>query len=128
MFRVTAPSAAAWVSVSYDPSRLFISPPNPFQRAIGSRNSKPARSASCDTSTISLQIAGQRSGTLVRVSPPSEFIEKTPSLNLFGPCIGWTAMETPALRSRIEHRIKTAGQDRRAIDWSEEHTSELQSH
>ena len=75
-------------SVSNDHSRLFISPPKPFQRAIGSRNSIPARSASCDTSTISLQIAGQRSGTLVRVRPPSEFIEKTPSLNLFGPCIG----------------------------------------
>ena len=29
-----------------------------------------------------------RSGTLVSVRPPSEFIEKTPSLNLFGPCIG----------------------------------------
>src|SRR5262249_55550128 len=48
----------------------------------------PARSAICATSTISLQRAGQRSGTRVSARPPSELAENTPSLNLFGPRIG----------------------------------------
>ena len=45
------------------PFAAVISPPKPFQRAIGRKNSKPARSAMRETSTISCQIAGQRSGT-----------------------------------------------------------------
>src|SRR5262249_39795975 len=81
-------SAAAKVKVSYDHSRLLSSPPKPFQRAIGRKNSMPARSAICATSTISLQRAGQRSGTRVSARPPSELAEETPSLNLFGPRIG----------------------------------------
>jgi hypothetical protein len=68
-----------------------MTPPKPFQRAIGSRNSKPALSAMRATSAISSQVAGQRSGTFVRVSPPSALIENTPSLNVFGPYMGCDA-------------------------------------
>src|ERR1043166_2973749 len=88
MFSVTPASPAAKVKVSNDHSRLLSSPPKPFQRAIGMKNSMPARSAICATSTISRQRAGQRSGTRVSAKPPSELAENTPSLNLFAPRIG----------------------------------------
>src|ERR1700731_1086200 len=100
MFSVTPASPAAKVKVSNDHSRLLSSPPKPFQRAIGMKNSMPARSAICATSTISLQRAGQRSGTRVSARPPSELAENTPSLNLFGPCIG---CGTPAIHALPVH-------------------------
>src|SRR5262249_35847362 len=97
---VTPASAAAKVKVSYDHSRLLSSPPNPFQRAIGKKNSMPARSALWATSTTSLQTAGQRWGTRVSGRPPSELAENTPSLNLFGPRIG---CGTPAIHALPAH-------------------------
>ena len=42
MLRVTPARPAAKVKVSKDHSRLFTSPPKPFQRAIGKMNSMPA--------------------------------------------------------------------------------------
>src|SRR3984893_9576421 len=98
MLSVTPATPAAKVNVSNDHSRLLSSPPNPFQRAIGRKNSMPARSAICATSTISLQCAGQRSGTRVSASPPSELAENTPSLNLLAPCIG---CGTPAMHALL---------------------------
>ncbi len=58
----------------------------------------PARSAICATSTTSCQSAGQRSGTRVKVNPPSALAENTPSLNRFGPCIGWIIKRLLAAR------------------------------
>src|ERR1700730_18483758 len=101
MFSVTPARPAAKVKVSNDHSRLLSSPPKPFQRAIGMKNSMPARSAICATSTISLQRAGQRSGTRVSARPPSELAENTPSLNLFGPRIG---CGTPAIHALLGTR------------------------
>jgi len=77
-----AASAAACVSVSKLHSRLFISRQSPSS-AHRQQEFKAGAVGKLRHSTISLQIAGQRSGTFVSVNPPSEFIEKTPSLNLF---------------------------------------------
>ncbi len=82
-------SAAAKVSVSMLHSRLFSSPPKPFQRAIGRMNSRPARSAMRALAAMPSQVAGHRSGTLVSARPPSALVENRPSLKRFGPCIGW---------------------------------------
>src|ERR1700678_1639740 len=69
----------------------------------------PARSASCAASTISLQIAGHRSGTRVNVRPPSAFMEKTPSLSRLGPRIGWRGVAVmiavPMLTESV-HRMR----------------------
>ena len=58
----------------------------------------PASSAICATRTTSSHNAGQRSGTRVKVRPPSALAEKTPSLNRFGPYIGWTIKRLLAAR------------------------------
>ena len=91
--RVSAASAAAHVKVSKECSRARVLPPNPFQRAIGNRNSSPAASATCASSTFSAQPARQRSGTVVSARPPSALAENMPSLNALPPrsgC-GWGA-------------------------------------
>ena len=85
---VTPASAAASVNVSNDHSREFVTPPKPRHRAIGRKNSSPARSAICATATTSGHSARHRSGTRVSVSPPSALAEKTPSFNRLGPRIG----------------------------------------
>src|SRR5262249_25008596 len=59
------------------------------------KNSMPARSAICATSTTSCQCAAQRSRTRVSVSPPSALAEKTPSLKRLGPCIGCSIHAPP---------------------------------
>ena len=76
MRSVRPASAAASVSVSNDHSREFVTPPKPRHRAIGRKNSSPARSAICATATTSGHSARQRSGTRVSVSPPSALAEK----------------------------------------------------
>src|SRR5271154_4854856 len=105
---VAAARPAAQVKVSNDHSRTRFLPPKPFQRAIGRKNSSPARSAIPALARLSSQLARQRSGTSVIARPPSALAEKTPSLKRFGPwrgCgLGFTATisrcEIPPLRSR----------------------------
>lgn len=87
--RSVAPaSPAAQAKVSNDHSRTRVRPPNPFHRAMGRRKSSPARSAIRAAATFSAQPARQRSGTVVIASPPSAFIEKTPSAKRCGPPSG----------------------------------------
>src|SRR4051795_146089 len=85
---VSAAKPDAHVNVSNDHSRAFVSPPKPAQRAIGRKKSKPPSSAILAAATLSGQVAFQRSGTVVRASPPSALVEKTPSLNFCGPRSG----------------------------------------
>src|SRR5579859_4625000 len=59
-----------------------VSPPYPFQRAMGSRNSMPASSAICASFRLCSQEASQRSGTLVTAIPPEQLGEKMPNLSL----------------------------------------------
>src|SRR5271169_6516454 len=85
---VAAAKPAAQVKVSNDHSRTRFLPPKPFQRAIGRKNSSPARSAIPALARLSSQLARQRSGTSVIARPPSALAEKTPSLKRFGPWSG----------------------------------------
>src|SRR5271168_5095359 len=85
---VAAARPAAQVKVSNDHSRTRFLPPKPFQRAIGRKNSSPARSAIPALVRLSSQLARQRSGTSVMARPPSALAEKTPSLKRFGPRSG----------------------------------------
>ena len=52
----------------------------PFPSRDAEKNSTPARSAICTTSTISGHSAGHRSGTFVRGRPPSALTAKMPGL------------------------------------------------
>ena len=61
---------------------------SPAQRAIGRKNSNPARSAICAAERLSSQPAFQRSGTSVMASPPSALAEKTPSFSRLAPLSG----------------------------------------
>src|SRR5882724_257703 len=85
---VSAASPAPQVNVSNDHSRALVSPPKPAQRAIGRKKSNPPSSAIRAALTLSGHVAFQRSGTVVRASPPSAFVEKTPSLKRAGPASG----------------------------------------
>src|SRR3954453_3043226 len=86
---VAAASPAAQVNVSNDHSRTLVRPPKPRQRAMGRKNSMPARSAMPTALRLSSQLARHRSGTVVIANPPSALLEKTPSLKRFGPFKGW---------------------------------------
>src|SRR6267378_2738415 len=80
---VLASSPQAQVIVSSVLPSKSVSPPYPFHRAMGSRNSIPASSAICASFKLFSQEASQRSGTLVTAMPPEQFGEKMPSLSLF---------------------------------------------
>src|ERR1700722_8498374 len=102
---VTAANPAAQVKVSNDHSRTRFLPPKPFHRAIGRKNSNPARSAVPATARLSSQLAFHRSGTLVMARPPSALVENTPSLNRFGPLSGCGFIRTSFAAPRAVHGI-----------------------
>src|SRR5713226_5693191 len=79
---VLASSPQAQVIVSSVLPSKSVSPPYPFHRAIGSRNSMPASSAICASFRLFSQEASQRSGTFVTAMPPEQLGEKIPSLSL----------------------------------------------
>src|SRR5258708_3465749 len=80
---VLASSPHAHLIVSNVLPSKSVSPPYPFHRAMGSKNSMPASSAICASFKLFSQEASQRSGTLVTAIPPEQLGEKMPSFSLF---------------------------------------------
>src|SRR6202030_559444 len=80
---VLASSPQAQVIVASVLPSKSVSPPYPFHRAMGSRNSMPASSAICASFRLFSQEASHRSGTFVTAMPPEQLGEKMPSFNLF---------------------------------------------
>src|SRR6202048_1283571 len=80
---VLASSPQAQVIVSSVLPSKSVSPPYPFHRAIGSKNSMPASSAICASFRLFSQEAFQRSRTFATAIAPEQFGEKIPSLSLF---------------------------------------------
>src|SRR5882762_3487586 len=79
---VLASSPQAQVIVSSVLPSKSVSPPYPFHRAIGSRNSIPASSAICASFKLFSHEASHRSGTLVTAMPLEQLGEKMPSLSV----------------------------------------------
>src|SRR5882757_7359293 len=79
---VLASNPQAQVIVSNVLPSKSVSPPYPFHRAMGSKNSMPASSAICASVKLFSQEASQRSGTLVTAIPPEQLGEKIPSFSL----------------------------------------------
>src|SRR5712675_3057415 len=60
----------------------LVAPPKPFQRATGTRHSRPLASASSASRRLLSQLASQRSGSLVKASPSEQFDPNRPSLSV----------------------------------------------
>src|SRR5262245_26496666 len=70
--------------VSNELALTLLRPPKPFQRATGTMHSRPARSANSASVLLLSQLASQRSGALVKASPPEQSEPNSPSL---GPAV-----------------------------------------
>src|SRR5262245_59980216 len=82
----------------------LVLPPKPFQRATGTRHSRPAASAAWASARLLFQLETQRSGTAVNASPPEHFEPNSPSLKLLpssSPGLRVTAWRS---RSRSRHQ------------------------
>src|SRR6516164_11122442 len=86
---VATPMAAPCVNFSNERPQLSASPPRPRHFATGRMKSIPASSAMTETFKTSSHSQAQRSGAVLKLAPPSQFALKRPSLNLFGPRIGF---------------------------------------
>src|SRR6185312_11907952 len=85
MVRVEARRPPAQVMVSSEVALTLVAPPKPFQRATGTRHSKPASSAACARRRLLFQLESHRSGKVVKARPPEQFAPKSPSLNALPP-------------------------------------------
>src|SRR5690242_11010067 len=81
IFRVEARRPPAQVMVSSEVALTLVAPPKPFQRATGTRHSRPASSAARARRRLLSQLAFHRSGRDVKANPPEQFAPKRPSLN-----------------------------------------------